>query len=154
MADPRYPWYWEALYSLPPTAVACLAGRPDGCRAAVLSGAGDERAVGFPDITRIDRRWNRIQRLAEGQRFLADVAHEVGRDRFLTFWTSPLPVDSALAAALKRPVGEWTAEWESDFVSPVRLGPTPPLGAALIALAIAALSLTVVAATAARRQAR
>ena len=103
---------------------------------------------------RIDRRWGRVPRLVEGQRFLGDVARTVGRDRFLTFWTSPLPVDTALAAALKRPVGEWTADWQRDFVRPIRLGPTPPLGGGAIALAIAALAVMLVAVTASRRQVR
>jgi hypothetical protein len=154
MADPSDPWYWDEVYALPPTAVACLASRPDGCRAAALAGASDNPAIPSPDIMWVDRRWGHIPRLVEGQRFLGDVARAVGRDRFLTFWTSAQPVDTALAAALKRPVGEWTADWERDFVKPIRLGPMPPLGAALIALAIAVLALTVVAGTASRRQVR
>ncbi|OLC78144.1 MAG: hypothetical protein AUH78_03045 [Gemmatimonadetes bacterium 13_1_40CM_4_69_8] len=154
MADRRYPWFWEAVYSLPSSAVGCLAGRPDGCGAAVLAGASDDPAVPFPDILRIDRRWGRVPRLVEGQRFLGDVARAVGRDRFLSFWTSPLSVDTALAAALKHPVGEWTADWQSDFVRPIRLGPVPPLGAVAIALLIAALAVAVVAITASRRQVR
>ena len=154
MADPRRQWYWDAVYALPPTAVACLASRPDGCRAAVLAGASDDPAIPSPDIMRVDRRWGRIPRLIEGQRFLGDVARAVGRDRFLTFWTSAQPVDTALAAALKRPVGEWTADWERAFVRPIRLGPTPPLGGMAIALAIAALALAIVAGTASRRQVR
>jgi hypothetical protein len=92
--------------------------------------------------------------LVEASRFLGDVAHEVGRDRFLDFWTSALPVDTALAAALKRPVGAWTADWQSNFVRPIRLGPAPPLGSVAIALAIAALALALVAVTASRRQVR
>jgi len=154
MAGRRPSWYWDAVYALPPTAVACLASRPDGCRAAVLAGASDDPAIPSLDIMRVDRRWGRVPRLVEGQRFLGDVARAVGRDRFLTFWTSAQPVDTALAAALKRPVGEWTADWERGFVRPIRLGPTPPLGGMAIALAIAALALTIVAGTASRRQVR
>jgi len=154
MAEPRYSWYWDAIYSLPPTAVACLAGRPDGCRAAVVAGASDEPATPFPEIMQVDRRWNRIQRLVEAGRYLGDVAHAVGRDRFLAFWTSPQPVDTALATALKRPVGEWTADWQRDFVRPIRLGPAPPLGGVGLALTIAMLAIAIVAGTAARRQVR
>lgn len=154
MADPSYPWYWDAVYTLPPTAVACLASRADGCRAAVLAGASDNPAIPSPDIMWVDRRWGRTPRVVEGQRFLGDVAREVGRDRFLTFWTSAQPVDTALAAALKRPVGEWTADWQADFVRPIRLGALPPLGAIVMALAIAVIALAVVAGTASRRQVR
>ena len=63
-------------------------------------------------------------------------------------------MDTALALALKRPVGEWTADWERGFVRPIRLGPMPPLGAMVIALAIAVIALAAVAATAWRRQVR
>jgi hypothetical protein len=154
LADPRYSWYWDAIYSLPAPAVACLAGRPEGCRAAVLDGAGEQVTIPFPDIMRIDRRWGRTQRLVEGQYFLADVAHEVGRDRFLSFWTSPMRVDTALAAALKQPVGEWTAAWQRDFVRPIRLGPTPPSGSVAIAMVLAVLAVSIVTLTASRRQVR
>ncbi len=155
ITDPRYPPYWDAIYALPPTAVACLASRPEGCRAAVLAGASDDPVILVPDIVDMDRRWWRhVPRLVGGQRFLGDIAHEVGRDRFLSFWTSALPVDTALVAALKRPVGEWTAEWQRDLVLPIRLGPAPPLGGLVIALAIAALAVAVVAITASRRQVR
>jgi hypothetical protein len=155
MASPGRSWYWDAIYSLPPEAVACLAHRPDGCRAALLWGASDDPVIPFPDFMRIDRRWwVRVPRLAEGHRFLADVAREVGRERFRSFWTSALPVDTALAAVLKRPVGEWTADWQGDLAQPIRLGPAAPLGASGIALVIAALALTIVAGMASRRQVR
>ncbi len=154
MGDPRYPWFWDGVYSFPPATVACLAGRPSGCRAAVLVGAAEERTIPIPNFVLVERRWWRTQHLLPGERYLGDIARTVGRDRFLSFWTSGQPVDTALALALKRPVGEWTADWERGFVRPIRLGPTPPLGAVVIAVAIAVLVLTVVAATASRRQVR
>jgi hypothetical protein len=154
MANPRDRWFWDAVYALPPSAVACLARRPEGCRAAVLAGTSDDPTIPSLDIMRVDRRWGRIPRLVEGQRFLGDVARAVGRDHFVTFWTSAQPVDTALATALKRPVGEWTTEWERGFVRPIRLGPVAPLGASATAVAIAVLVLSVVAAAASRRQVR
>ena len=154
MGNPGFSGFWDAVYSLPPATVACLAGRRRGCRAAVLAGAADEGAIPIPNVILVKRRWWRVQHLLPGERYLGDVARTVGRDRFLSFWTSGQPVDTALAAALKRPVGEWTADWERGFVRPIRLGPTPPLGATVIAVAIAVLVLTVVAATASRRQVR
>jgi len=154
MGDPRYPWFWDGVYSFPPATVACLAGRPSGCRAAVLVGAAEERTIPIPNVVLVERRWWRAQHLLPGERYLGDVARTVGRDRFLDFWTSGQPVDTALALALKRPVGEWTADWERGFVRPIRLGPTPPLGAAVIALAIAFFAIVLVAGTASRRQIR
>ena len=154
LGNPRFPWFWDGVYSFPPATVACLAGRPSGCRTAVLAGAAEERTISIPQVVLVGRRWWRSQHLLPGERYLGDVARAVGRDRFLSFWTSPLPVDTALAAALKRPVGEWTADWQRHFVQPIRLGPAPPLGGVTLALAIAALVVTVVAVTAARRQVR
>ena len=154
VGDPRFPWYWDGVYSFPPATVACLAGRPSGCRAAVLAGAAEERTIPIPNIVLVERRWWRAQHLLPGERYLGDIARTVGRDRFLSFWTSGQPVDTALAAALKRPVGEWTADWERGFVRPIRLGPMPPLGSAVIAWVIAVVALTVVAVTASRRQVR
>jgi len=154
MGDPRYPWYWDGVYSFPPATVACLAGRPSGCRAAVLVGAAEERTIPIPNVVLVERRWWRAQHLLPGERYLGDVARTVGRDRFLDFWTSGQPVDTALALALKRPVGEWTADWERGFVQPIRLGPAAPLGGVVIALTIAVFAIVVVAGTASRRQIR
>lgn len=154
MGDPRRPWFWEAVYTFPPATVACLAGRTSGCRAAVLTGATDVGSVPFPEVVRFERRWWRAQHLVPGERFLADVAREVGRDRFQRFWTSPLPVDTALAAALKKPVGEWTEQWERRFVPRIRLGAAAPLSATVLALLLAAAAVAAVALTASRRQVR
>ena len=154
MGDPRFSWYWEAVYSFPPATVACLAGRPSGCRAAVLTGSDRELTMTIPQVVRIERRWWRTQHLLPGERYLSDVARTVGRDRFLSFWTSSLPVDTALAAALKQPVGEWTEQWERRFVPRIRLGAAAPLGATAWALLLAAAALATVALTASRRQVR
>ena len=51
-------------------------------------------------VVMTDRRYWRRQRLIGGSTFLADVARQVGRDRFLEFLNSPLSVDSALSRAL------------------------------------------------------
>lgn len=147
-------WYWDVIYSLPPNAVACLASRDSACRDAVLAGASDEPVIEVPDVMRITRRWDRALRLVGDRRFLGDVARSIGRDRFLSLWTTVQPVDTALAVALKRSVGEWTADWESNFVQPIRLGPTPPLGAVGIALTIAVFAIAMVALMASRRQVR
>ena len=95
-----------------------------------------------------------MQDLVPGERYLSDVARDVGRDRFLGFWSSTLPVDTALALALKKPVGQWTAEWQRSYVPRLRLGAAAPLGAYLLALLLGALAVTSVAFTASRRQVR
>lgn len=154
MGDPRSGWYWKSVYSFPSATVACLAGRTAGCRAAVLDGADAEGVDAIPRVVRLERRWWRTQRLLPGERFLSDVARAIGRDRFLRFWSSPLPVDTALATALKMPVGEWTAQWQRGYVPPLRLGAAAPLGASLLALALGAIAVISVALTVSRRQVR
>jgi len=100
----------------------------------------------------LEQRWWRTQRLLPGERFLADVARVVGRDRFLRFWSSPLPVDTALALALRKPVGEWTADWQRSYAPRLRLGAAAPLGAYILSLLLAALAVSGVALTVSRRQ--
>jgi AcrR family transcriptional regulator len=103
---------------------------------------------------RVERRWWRAQRLLPGERYLSDIAREIGRDRFQRFWTSSLPVDAALAAALKQPVGDWTEQWERRFIARIRLGAAAPLGATALALLLATIALATVTLTASRRQVR
>ncbi|MGH7529586.1 MAG: hypothetical protein ACREMN_04325 [Gemmatimonadales bacterium] len=150
------PWFWEFVYRVSPAGVACIAGRPDGCRAAVLAHA--EASLGSPEpvprVVQAERRWWREQRLLGGGRYLSDVARAIGRERFLEFWTSPLPVDTSLAAALRQPLGEWTADWQEGFAARIRLGPAAPLGGMVAALGLAAAALLAVAGAAARRQVR
>jgi hypothetical protein len=114
----------------------------------------DDPSIPVPDIMRVQRRYWAVPRLVEGGRFLGDVTRAIGRDRFLSFWTSPQRVDTALALALKQPVGEWTAAWQRDFVPPIRLGPLPPLGGLGTGFAIGALAVAIVTAAASRRQVR
>lgn len=154
MGNPRFSWYWDAVYRFPPATVACLAGRRSGCRAAVLAGMTEEQAVSVPSVVVVERRWWRAQHLLPGERYLGDVAREVGRDRFQSFWTSSLPVDTALAVALKEPIGDWTERWERRFNERIRLGAAAPLGASLLALLLAASAVGAVALSAARRQVR
>jgi hypothetical protein len=152
LRDPRFGWYWEAVYALPPATVGCLAGRPDACRTAVFRGASAEFEIPVPDIARTERRWWRPQHLIGARRYLGDVARSVGRDRFLTFWNSSLPVDTALALALKEPVGHWTARWQRTFAPRVRLGPAAPLGASAMGIILAGVAFAVVAIWSSRRQ--
>ncbi len=148
-------WWWEYLYHQSFPAVACLAGRVTGCRAAVLAGATEEsgRVVFDPVVTTSRRFWQR-QRLIGSAFYLSDVAREVGRDRFLEFWNSSLPVDTALARALRQPVGEWTAAWQRRFASRLRVGASAPLESSLLAVLIASVAIATVAMTARKRQVR
>jgi hypothetical protein len=145
-------WWWELIYRHRPSTVACLAGRAAGCRDAVLEGAGYGFDDSLPRVIAPARRWWLAQGLVPGERYLADVAREVGRDRFLRFWGSPMPVDTALAEALKAPVGQWTERWERRYVPKVPLGAAAPFTASLLAVLLGAATVATTAASARRRQ--
>jgi hypothetical protein len=146
-------WWWDYLYHQSFPAVACLAGRVAGCREAVLAGASEQRVAFSPVVVTGRRFWGR-QRLIGGAFYLSDVAREIGRDRFLEFWNSSLPVDTALARALRQPVGAWTARWQSQFAPQLRLGPAAPLGGSLLAVLLAIGCVATVTLTARKRQVR
>src|SRR2546430_15195971 len=111
------------------------------------------RSDSLPRFLQSDPRgWWRGQRLLYSDRYLADVAREVGHDRFLRFWNSPDPVDTALATALKLPVGEWTARWQRRFVPRLPLGPAAPLSATVLGLLLGGAAGILVAVGATRRQ--
>ncbi|PYP16033.1 MAG: hypothetical protein DMD52_08590 [Gemmatimonadetes bacterium] len=146
-------WWWRSVYQFPVTAIGCMAGRTTSCRAAVLSGAAEWTGDSLPRFLESDpRAWWRGQRLLYSDRYLADVVREVGHDRFLRFWNSPDPVDTALAAALKMPVGEWTERWQRRFVPRLPLGPAAPLSATVLGLLLGGAAVVVVALGATRRQ--
>jgi len=146
-------WWWDYIYHQSFPAIACLAQRVAACREAVLAGADVERERSAVVMT--SRSFWRRQRLIGGTSYLSDVAREVGRDRFLEFWNSRLPVDTSLAGALRRPVGEWTAVWQQRLLpAQMRLGPSAPAGASLLAAFLAVIAVATVAVTARKRQAR
>jgi hypothetical protein len=107
----------------------------------------------LPRLVRVEqRRWWETQDLIPGERYLSDVARAVGRERFLGFWGSPLPVDTSLALALRKPVGEWTAEWQRGYTPRLRLGAAAPVWAYAFAALLTPLLVCGAAITARRRQ--
>ncbi|OLD04775.1 MAG: hypothetical protein AUI99_02355 [Gemmatimonadetes bacterium 13_1_40CM_3_69_22] len=151
----RWRWSWWSVYRFPVTAIACLGGRTMSCEAAVLWGAEETTDDSPPQFLESDTRgWWRSQRVLYSDRYLAEVAREVGHDRFLRFWSSTEPVDTALAAALKMPVGEWTVRWQRRFVPRLPLGAAPPTSSAALGILLAGLAVVAVALGAVRRQVR
>ena len=151
LPDRSQPWFWMQVYSYHPNAIACLAGRSEACRTAVLTGAGTTDPP--PPIVTTDRWWWH-QALVGGDRYLADAVRTIGRERFRRFWSSELAVDTALAAAFRMPVGEWTQRWQASLVPPFRLGPAVPPGSILLGLLLAAVALVSVVRTVSRREVR
>lgn len=152
-------WRWTLLYSgfpirLSATALACLGGRPDACREAVLEGADDTVPDSVSRFVIAQHWWWRRTRLLNSDRYLADIAHDIGPERFLGFWNSADAVDTALAMALKMSIGEWTARWQRRFGPTLPLGPAAPASAVALSLLLAALAVSSVAMGAKRRQVR
>lgn len=142
-------WFFMEVYRFPPDAIACLGGREARCRVAVLAGARDAGAE--PHFVTTESWWRR-QRLLAGDHYLADVVREVGWERFQSFWNSELSADTALAAALRKPVGEWTAQWQGRLIPPIRLGPAAPPSAVWLGLLLAGVAVGLVTRTVSRRE--
>lgn len=153
LLDPKKPWFWSQVYRNQPDGIACLAGRPDRCRSAVLGVAPLDHD---PPPLVVDEGfwWLNPPALAGASEYLADVVRTVGRERFQYFWNSELPADTALAAALRQPVGEWTQQWQAGLLPPIQLGPTMAPGPVLLGLLLAAIALGLAVRTSARREVR
>jgi len=145
-------WEWRSVYAYPIAAIACLGGRAASCRTAVLAGSGDPFDDSLPRLFKADLWWWREQRLPYSSRYLGDVAREVGHDRFLRFWNSTEPVETALTVALRMPVGDWTERWQRRFVPRLPLGAAAPLAAAALGILLAGAAIIAAALSAARRQ--
>jgi hypothetical protein len=143
-------WFWSFVYQYQPGAVECMAGRTDACRRTVVaSGTGD-----LVPVVSTEKQWWKPQSLAGADRYFADLVADIGPERFGRFWNSDLPVDTALAMAMRMPVGEWTRRWQATVVPPIRLGPVAPPSAVVWAILLGVAAVVLVMLTATRRQVR
>lgn len=148
--NPQRPWFWGYVYQYEPDAVACMAGRPEACRRTALArGTG----AALPIASAEPPGW-KPPSPAGAWRYMADLADAIGPERFQHFWNSDLPVDTALTAAMRMPVGEWTRRWQATVVPPIRLGPVAPPSAMVLATLLGVAAVVLVMLTATRRQVR
>ncbi len=150
-------WRWfmqHWVYSYPRVVAACYAGRAEACRRAVATG---DFAQGGPRPRVVVPRdqWDPGKQLLLGSdRFLSLVMSQAGPERFQEFWTTSLPVDSALTVALGEPVGDFTVRLQRAIGPAPHFGAAPrPLDAAL-GLAFAALVVGLVVVAQRRREVR
>ena len=145
LLDVNKPWFWSFVYRYRPGAVECMAGRADACRRTVLAGS----TADLVPVVSAEKQWWKPPSLAGADRYFADLFADIGPERFGRFWNSELPVDTALATAMRMPVGEWTRRWQATLVPPIRLGPVAPPSAVVLAtlLGVAAVVLVMLSAT-------
>ena len=145
-------WEWPAIYGFMPRTVGCLGSRPAECMDVVRDGdgAGEHGRLLVPASP-----WDiKSVRLVGGDRYLADVLRTAGDDRFLDFWNTTLPIDTALAIALRAPVGDWTVRWQRGVIPTVPLTPRLRLHELLPGLFLIGLALAFTAALVRRREVR
>jgi hypothetical protein len=127
-----------------------MAGRADACRRTAVAGGSRD----LVPVVSAERQWWKPPSLAGADRYLADLVDDIGPERFGRFWNSELPVDTALATAMRMPVGEWTRRWQATIVPPIRLGPVAPPSALVLATLLGVAAVVLVMLTATRRQVR
>lgn len=150
LLDADKPWFWSELYRYQPGAVECMAGRADACRRTALAGGSGD----LVPVVSTERQWWKPPSLAGADRYFADLVDEIGPERFGRFWNSELSADTALATAMRMPVGEWTRRWQATLVPPIRLGPVAPPSAVVLAALLGVAAVVLVMLTATRRQVR
>jgi len=150
LLEQNKPWFWSFVYRYEPDAIACMASRPEACGRSVLrKGTGES----VPVVSTEQNFW-KPPSPAGADRYIADLADEIGPERFGRFWNSELPVDTALATAMRMPVGEWTRRWQATIVPPIRLGPVARPSAVVLATLLGVAAVVLVMLTATRRQVR
>ncbi|MEO8634765.1 MAG: hypothetical protein ABI587_05750 [Gemmatimonadales bacterium] len=145
-------WEWPAVYGFAPRTVGCLGSRPAACVDAVRDGDGGsaQSRLLVPDSP-----WDlRSIRLIGGDHYLVDVLRAAGDDRFLEFWNTTLPIDTALSVALKMPVGDWTVQWQQGIMPTIPLTPILRLHEWLPGLFVIGLALGLVVILVRRREVR
>ncbi len=115
-------WWWGAIYSHPYQTMACFAGRPDACRLGLAQYDQGGRGIKPRVVVPFDPWETNKVKLIGAQAYLSDLFRSVGDDRFQGFWTTSLPVDSALTLALGQPVGAYTVSWLRSFSAAPRFG--------------------------------
>jgi len=153
----RFRPFWEPddRYQASLDAVACNAWDLARCHAALFA----------PDTTMVGREmrsdppgvvvrpwWRSRGTMYRGSHYLADLIHDVGRERFQAFWRSAAPVDSAFFAAMDTPIEVWTARWQRESMGVLRVGSAIRPLSVLLSLLAVGLCVTAGAFLAGRRQ--
>lgn len=145
------PWFWRLIYDMPPDAVACLGGRADRCKQAVLVGADGRGSAAASGTFDMNRWWRRLS-LFGAEWYVSDLMRSFGRDRVARLWATDLPVDSAFRVTMGTDIGDWTRRWQAAQLPPVPIGPRPTFGATVVGLLLIGAALSATARVATRRR--
>jgi len=85
-----------------------------------------------------NRRWEYDWHALGGDvdRYLSDLVIAMGEDRFQTFWSSGLELESAFEEAFGVSIGQWTMEWSREQMGIPRTGPSAPAGVTVMSLLV------------------
>lgn len=83
---------------------------------------------------------------------LSELVHDLGAERFATFWRSPLSVDSAFAVASGRSLDTWLRAWTARVYGTFPSGPTLAVSARVGAFAWIVVGLVIALVSAQRRR--
>lgn len=125
-----------------PSAEACLAGRLEGCRAALLDTIDVRRGWWSPTPETVFDSKRVIAAIPdlgyrlpfggwEGQ-LLWDMEKEFGSSRFREFWVSDLDVEAAFFDAFGIGLPEWTMGWAQNTLGKAKISPVVPLNAGFL----------------------
>jgi hypothetical protein len=144
--------YQQLISGMSFDALACADGDLLRCRRALLEPLGEGRAP--PQRVAGFVRYSYWAFNVPGEnRFLANLVHEMGRERFARFWGSSAPVDSAFLQAFGQPIDGWTARWAGDIARDLPpFSPAPRPIAVVLGLALAAVAAAAAAVYVTRRQ--
>jgi hypothetical protein len=143
--------FYSYVYEMSFLKIACLAGRQPACVDAWKMGAGGSGP--YRHVLSPGSGWRiRDSRLPDEATTLAALVQEAGEDAFQEFWTTSLPIDSALTIAVGKPAGEWLAERPQAKALKITLGPVPPLSSMIGGTLVGLFLLAVAAVMVQRRQ--
>ena len=145
------PSHYEYLYyNASFDALACTDGRAARCGEAIRAEPVSFRPSG---VTGMVHRIFLPRSLPAENYYLAALVHDMGRDRFGTFWRSSSSVPEAFAAAFGEPMDQWTAAWARRSVPDLPpFGPRPRPVAVLLSVLMAGIAITAAAAGVMRRR--
>jgi hypothetical protein len=140
----------------------CASGDAEVCKAIILDPNADPQAgrtlpmaadrIVPPSSASVDYESWYMSLGPREARYLADMANDLGPDRFRRFWTSEKAPAEAFADAAGQDLGTWTVAWARRTYGQNGRGPSPDVDTAMWAVLLALSGLGAAVTTSRRRQ--